>query len=130
MAYFTDVLEPLLTTETPYTLVIWLGGKGVLNLQRYCPVCTRRLLLQMYSKNIDGAILRCTTAPCRGKKVSVGIGSFFFGWKICLKRALRILWCWSQVTLIKTIAEETNITRQSVGNYFHLIQEVIYQDLQ
>ena len=130
MTYFTDVLEALLTTETAYNLVIWLGGKGVSNLQRDCSVCTRRLLLQRYSRNIDGAILRCTTAACRGKKVSVRTGSFFFGWKICLKRALRILWCWSQVTLIKTIAEETNITRQSIGNCFHLIREVICQHLQ
>ena len=94
------------------------------------PVYTRHLLLQIYSINIDGAILRCTTVACRGKKVSVRTGSFFFGWKICLKNALRILWCWSQMTLIKTIAEETNITRQSVGNYFYLIREVICQHLQ
>ena len=102
----------------------------MLNLQRDCPVCTIRLLLQRYSRNIDGAILRCTTVACRGKKVSVRTGSFFFGWKICLKRALRSLWCWSQVTLIKIIAEETSITRQGVGNCFHLIREAICQHLQ
>lgn len=89
----------------------WMEDFGLLRGNRICPGCQAEMPLVERPTTVDGYEYRCRTAACKGRRVSVRLGSFFAGSSVRLLDFMIVIYEWSQGSSVLRQVREAEVSK-------------------
>ena len=109
--------------------VQWLDQEGFINTSnRFCPRCNMQMIVERFSRYVDGVCMRCPDQNCRHGE-TVRKWSFFQPSTLSLVIQMRLIIAFAADASVMSTASQYSLSRTTVTNYFDNIRGRWHDDL-